>query len=37
MAELSEVIETDAAAAAPEGTFVSYPDSPFQQIGRAHV
>ena len=30
MAELSEVIETDAAAAAPEGTFVSYPDSPFQ-------
>ncbi|MEO8060873.1 MAG: excinuclease ABC subunit UvrB [Burkholderiales bacterium] len=30
MAELSEVIETDAAAAAPEGTFVSYPNSPFQ-------
>jgi excinuclease ABC subunit B len=30
MAELSEVIEPAAAAAAPEGTFVSYPDSPFQ-------
>ncbi len=30
MAELSEVIEPDAAAAAPEGTFVSFPDSPFQ-------
>jgi excinuclease ABC subunit B len=30
MAELSEVIEPVAAAAAPEGTFVSYPDSPFQ-------
>ena len=30
MAELSEVIEPAAAAAEPEGTFVSYPDSPFQ-------
>ena len=30
MAELSEVIEPAAAAAAPEGTFVSYPNSPFQ-------
>ncbi|MDP3820310.1 MAG: excinuclease ABC subunit UvrB [Burkholderiales bacterium] len=30
MAELSEVIEPAAAAATPEGTFVSYPDSPFQ-------
>ena len=30
MAELSEVIEPAAAAAAPEGTFVSYPGSPFQ-------
>ena len=30
MAELSEVNEPAAAAAAPEGTFVSYPDSPFQ-------
>ena len=30
MAELSEVIESEAAAAAPEGRFVSYPNSPFQ-------
>jgi excinuclease ABC subunit B len=30
MAELSEVIESTAAAATSEGTFVSYPDSPFQ-------
>jgi excinuclease ABC subunit B len=30
MAELSEVIEPDTAAAAPEGTFVTYPNSPFQ-------
>jgi excinuclease ABC subunit B len=30
MTELSEVIETKATVAAPEGEFVSYPDSPFQ-------
>ena len=30
MAELSEVIVSADAAAAPEGEFVSYPDSPFQ-------
>ncbi|MEO8807955.1 MAG: excinuclease ABC subunit UvrB [Burkholderiaceae bacterium] len=30
MAELSEVIEPTAVAAAPEGEFVSYPNSPFQ-------
>ncbi len=30
MAELSEVIEPAAAGATPDGTFVSYPDSPFQ-------
>ena len=30
MAELPEVIEPAAATAAPEGRFVSYPDSPFQ-------
>ena len=30
MAELSEVIEPAAVAAAPEGEFVSYPNSPFQ-------
>ena len=30
MAELSEVIDTTAFEAAPEGRFVTYPDSPFQ-------
>ncbi len=30
MAELSEVIDPAAALAAPEGEFISYPDSPFQ-------
>ena len=30
MAELSEVIDLAAALAAPEGEFISYPDSPFQ-------